>query len=79
MRVRADDYRPEELVGGIVQGDTKVILSPTQILAASWPGTLSWPRTGDKIVINGRERNIQAAPPKLIDGAVVRIDLQVRG
>lgn len=79
VRVRALDYKPEELVGGIMQGDTRVILSPTQIVAAGWPGPQDWPRIGDRLVIDGRERNVQAAPPFRIDGVVVRIDVTVRG
>jgi len=79
VRIRADDYQPDELVGGIMQGETKVILSPTQILAAAWPGPQDWPRIGDTIVIDGRERRILSAPPKQIDGTVVRIDMRVAG
>ncbi|WP_296585732.1 hypothetical protein [Xanthobacter sp.] len=80
VRIRAQDYRVEELVGGIEQGDTRVVLSPTQIVAAGWPGPpQGWPRPGDAIVIAGRERSIIAAPPQVMDDVVVRIDMVVRG
>ncbi len=79
VRVRAQDYRVEELVGGIEQGDTRVILSPSQILAAGWPGPQGWPRNGDAIVIDGRERSIISAPPQVVNGVVVRFDMVVRG
>jgi len=79
VRVRAQDYRVEELVGGIEQGDTRVVLSPTQIVAAGWPGPQGWPRNGDAIIIAGREREIVSAPPQVIDDVVVRIDMVVRG
>ncbi|MFG1184372.1 hypothetical protein [Xanthobacter aminoxidans] len=79
VRVRAQDYRVEELVGGIEQGDTRVVLSPTQIVAAGWPGPQGWPRNGDAIVIAGRERDIISAPPQVLNGVVVRIDMVVRG
>ena len=79
VRVRAEDYQPAELVGGIMQGDTRVIMSPSQVIAAAWPGPQDWPRIGDKLVIDGPERNIEAAPPVRIGGVVVRLNLQVRG
>lgn len=79
VRIRADDYRPEELAGGIEQGATRVIMSPSQILAAGWPGPLDWPRIGDALVIDGREREVQSAPPVRLDGVVVRINLTVTG
>jgi hypothetical protein len=79
-------YRPEKLVGGIAQGDSQVILSPSEIRSSGWPdlgaspsGTASLPRKGDKLIVQGRMRTIEAAAPILIAGELVRIDLQVRG
>ena len=79
-------YRPEELVGGIAQGDSQVILSPSEIRSSGWPdpggsppGSVSLPRKGDKLIVQGRMRTIEAAAPILIAGELVRIDLQVRG
>lgn len=85
-------YQPHELVAGsgIAQGDSKVIISPTQINATGWPGARPLsepastldprvPRRGDKIMINGKLRTIEAADPKSIDGQLVRLELQVRG
>jgi hypothetical protein len=37
------------------------------------------PRKGDKIIIEGRERNIEAAAPFYINGELVRLELQCRG
>ncbi|MDQ0305332.1 hypothetical protein [Ancylobacter polymorphus] len=85
VRVRLDDYRPEELVGGIIQGDSRVILSPSQIIAASWGGTPAdgtdgrVPVKNDQIIVAGRARIVQAPVPFYIDGQLVRIELQVRG
>lgn len=79
LRASVRDYRPDELAGGIVQGDTAVVLSPTGIIAAAWPGTQDWPRVGDRIVIDGRERAVQAASVVRMAGTVVRINVQVRG
>src|ERR1700743_199076 len=50
VRARINDYRPEEMAGGIVQGDQKCIISNTEITAAQWPGP---PRVGDVIIRNG--------------------------
>lgn len=72
-------YAPAELVGGIMQGDVRVIVSPTPIIAQGWPGPQDWPRMGDKVVIGGREHNVEAAPPLLMAGEVVRIEIQARG
>src|SRR5262245_59096636 len=82
-------YQPEELVGGIEQGDGKVVLSPREIERSGWPGPNSSstptdqdrriPRNNDKCVIAGRARNIEAATPIYLDGELVRIELQVRG
>ncbi|WP_371346471.1 hypothetical protein [Ancylobacter sp. IITR112] len=85
VRVRLDAYLPEELVGGIIQGDSRAILSPTQIIAASWGGTPvdgtdgRVPVKTDNLIVAGRARNILAATPFYMDGQLVRIELQVRG
>ncbi len=79
-------YRPEELVGGIAQGDSQVILSPSEIRSSGWPdpggsppGSVSLPRKGDKLIVQGRMRTIEAVAPLQVAGELVRIDLQVRG
>jgi hypothetical protein len=40
-------YKPQELIGGIVQGDKEAIISDAEIAAAAWPGP---PRRGDQII-----------------------------
>ena len=79
-------YRPEELVGGIAQGDSQVILSPSEIRSSGWPdpggspsGSASLPKKGDKLIVQGRMRTIEAVAPIQVAGELVRIDLQVRG
>jgi hypothetical protein len=82
-------FNPDELVGGIVQTDSKVILSPTEILREGWPGPNSSatptsqdrrvPRKGDNCRIAGRIRNIENAKPFYLDDELVRIELQVKG
>jgi hypothetical protein len=83
-------YGPEELTTNIIQGDSRIILSPTQINAASWPGAAPpvefgaaqdprVPRRGDKAVVQGRVMNIQNTSPIYVDNVLVRIELQIRG
>jgi hypothetical protein len=76
VRAAVRGYRPHELVGPIVQGDRRVILSPTEMQRAQW----TWPpRTNDKCLIEGKQFTVQAVDPIKIAGALVRIELQVRG
>lgn len=85
-------YAETELVGGISQTDSRVVISPSEIIASGWPGPQRAfpvppdvnqdhrvPRKGDKAVIMGKTRNIEMAHPKYIDGQLVRIDMRVAG
>ena len=82
-------YTPQEMAGMIIQGDSKVIISSTQIDANAWPGDAipaseasldrRVPRRGDKLVVAGRVRNIENASPIYIGNVLVRVDMQVRG
>ena len=80
-------YRTEQLVGTVTQGDSNVILSPTDIERAGWPGgtpptngtDARVPKTTDKVVFLGRSCSIIAVKPLYIRGELARIDLQVRG
>lgn len=65
--------RADQLVGGIDQTASNVVLSPTG-LAALLPL-----KKGDKIVIQGRERNIDLPKPIVMQDMTVRIDLLVAG
>lgn len=70
------NYRPIELVGEIQQGDSLVILSPTEMAQAQWP----WPpKNSDLVVVAGRQRAVQGVTPFYLDGTLVRVELQVRG
>lgn len=70
------NYRPDELVNGITQGDTEVTLTNAEIAAAQWPGP---PRKNDKIVIDGKTRNIEAVEPKYLGTEILVYVCQVRG
>lgn len=75
VRASVRDYQPHEIASGIVQGDTRIVLSPTDVA----PVGRGWPEIGDFVVIGSRERRVKAAPATLAGGVVVRIDLQVEG
>lgn len=69
-------YRPDELSGGIQQGDSTAIVSPTGLAASGFPGR---PKVNDKLDVSGRTRNVQAVEPVEIDGTLVRLNLWLRG
>lgn len=80
-------YKPEELIGSITQTDSLVILSPTEIDRAQWPGGVApttttdprIPKKGDKAVIRGATRNVEAVGPIYVRGELVRIEMRVIG
>ena len=88
-RVFVRGYVAQELIGGIVQSDSKVILSPTEIIRAGWPGPNSSatptnqdrrvPRKGDAVVIAGRKRAVEAAGGIYLAGELVRIEMRILG
>ncbi|RUM97911.1 hypothetical protein EET67_09865 [Pseudaminobacter arsenicus] len=65
--------KAEELVGGIDMTASTVVLSPTG-LAALLPL-----KKGDKVVIQGRERNVELPKPIFVHDTLVRITLLVTG
>ncbi|MGE0417687.1 MAG: hypothetical protein AB7O80_12840 [Acetobacteraceae bacterium] len=80
----------QEVSPGVGQRDYDVILSPTDIERAQWPGGLPVrspptetdpriPVEGDQLIVQGRARLVRLATPTFIAGELVRIDLQVRG
>lgn len=87
-RAHVRGYEPHELVGGIAQGDSRVLISPTEIEAAQWPGgqvegavvgDARVPKKGDRLFIAGRARQVEAVKPIYLDGELVRIEMAVRG
>lgn len=75
VKAHVRGYKSDELVGGISQTDSFVILSPTGFEA--WPG--GWPKKDDWAIIDGRPRTILAAGPIKMNDVLVRIELQVKG
>lgn len=81
-------YAPEELIAGsgITQQDVKVILSPTEIEVAGWPGAQPQtsgdkrvPVKNDRILRQGRPLTVQAAAGIYVGGELVRIEATARG
>jgi hypothetical protein len=76
VKAHVRGFKPDELIGGIDQNDSKVILSPSGL--AGWPGGA--PIKGDWITIGtGSPRSIVAAEPVKMNDVLVRIELQVKG
>lgn len=78
VRARVMDFEPRELVGSIVQGDRKLIVLAEDLVTAQVPLDL---RKGDKVVVRGKELNIEAADDntRRVQGVLVAYELQVRG
>jgi hypothetical protein len=69
VRAFAAGYLPHELSTDIIQGDTKITLSPTQIEAAQWPGGQAGPASRDDRVPRKLDRIIPLIT--LTDGSVI--------
>jgi hypothetical protein len=92
LRAHVRDFRMDELLGGngLQTGDSKIIISTTEIDAAQWPDaatlasvTTTDPRIpikGDRLVLStGRVRIVQAAwPAPYVGDALIRIEMTVR-
>lgn len=91
-RGRIDGVTTEEIAAGIKATDLKVIMSPTQINNAQWPGGTvpqappfnidqRVPRENgaDKVIVRGQLRNIAFSKPFFINDELVRIELRVSG
>ena len=87
---RRDDFIETAMRAGsgVVLGDSKLVMSPTQIDAAQWPGGYvvgpttagdqRVPKPGiDQVIVQGKTRSIAAAAPTYIDGTLVRLDLTI--
>jgi hypothetical protein len=83
VQVHVSDFAPKELDGanGLQIGDSKVIMSATEVNAAQWPSAAEAriPRKGDRLIVAGRTRTVLygfAAP--YVGGELVRIELTIR-
>jgi len=71
------NYRPDEIAGGIIQGDSSAIISPSALPGTAW--AFLTPTRGDKILADGRIRNIESVETVTIASSVVRYNFQLRG
>lgn len=74
----ARGYKPNELVGGLQQGDTLLVISPTG-MPAEFASAEDMIRETDKIWLAGRLRNVQFVEPVMIGETLVRLNVTVRG
>jgi len=81
----AGSGRPQDLIGNVVQGDTILIMSPTQIAAVGWTaGRASGdddrvPTKGNRVIRAGRALSVQKGFGIFIRGELVRIEVHARG
>ena len=81
-RAKVSGFQNDELVGDLAQQDSLVIMSPTQIVAAGWPGAglgVSTPIKGDRLRIQGFAKIVIGAAAVQLAGRTVRIEIRVRG
>lgn len=72
----ARGYKPNELVGGLQQGDTLLIFSPTDLPAEFVAAPL---KRGDGIRVEGLLRTVQFTDPVRLNDVLVRLNVTVRG
>lgn len=70
------DFQPHELVGNIIQGDRRVILTNDEISAAGWPLPI---RKGDQVLDGTKVYTVQGCSTAQRQGSIARHDLVVRG
>lgn len=69
-------YRPDELAGGIEQGESVVVISPTALAKAG----ISDPIKGnDRLWVAGTPRAVRMCNPVATDDVVVRWDAWIKG
>lgn len=80
IRARAVDFAPEDLVGGIVQGDRNLIVLAEDVLSAGVPLPLAV-SANTKIVIRGRELAIKAIDDntRRLGGELIAYEIKVGG
>jgi len=76
VRAFVRGYQPEELSGGIQQGDSTMILSPTGLAASGFVGPL---KRLDRVTVAGKIQIIQVANPVTMNDVIVRWECWLRG
>lgn len=78
IRARAVNFSPEELIGGVEQGERKLIVLAEDLVSAAFPLPI---QRGDKIVLRGKVLNIEDADDstRRIAGELIAIDVRALG
>ncbi len=80
VRARVTGYQPAELVGGIKQGDSRLIVLAEDVEARGFPVPFS---TGgsDKAIIRGKTQNIELVDDRTrrVGGVLIAYDITARG
>lgn len=74
----ARGYKPNELVGGLKQGDTLLVISPSN-MPREFASLEDMIRDTDKIWLAGRLRAVLFVDPVMIADTLVRLNVTVRG
>jgi hypothetical protein len=69
-------YRPDQLLGGVIQGDRKVTISNAEIAAAGWSGP---PKKGDFLTVDGVQTALQGAVTEYEGTVILAHILWIRG
>ncbi len=69
-------YRPDPLVGTLIQADLVIEIGQDEITAASWPGP---PAKGDEIQADGASYNVEGVETIREADAIIGHRLMVRG
>ena len=78
IKARGKTYQPDELTGGMVQGERWLLLSGEDVEASGITLPL---KKGDKVVLRGRELNIEHADDstRRIAGVLIGIEIIAKG
>lgn len=71
--------RPSPAPGSLQQGETGLVLSPTDLPAEFADTEATRLSPGDKVFRDGRRREIETAVPVRLAGELVRINLTLKG
>jgi hypothetical protein len=76
VRAVVRGYGPDELLGGVQQGDRRVILTQHEMEQGQW----CWPvKVQDRVIIDGRTTTVQSVETRKIGNDIAMYVLQVRG
>jgi hypothetical protein len=70
------NFSPEELAGGVMQGDARIIIGAGPVIASAGFGQ---PRKGDFVVADGRTWQVQGAQARADGSTVVGYEIHGRG